>query len=189
MTNTTTTETEKQPGEYIHPWEKAGLGKAPFRWMGITEEIGPRVYAQPDGTTLTVGSEGQPMGCCAYCGQGIAECHHIRSADGKNFTVGCDCVRKVNAKGSKVLTAAEKASRARVTDRRRARESAAIAEGEQFLARADVRAFLVSRPSLTKWRAEQGDTLADYIDFVWPRCGHAGKLRLIAQIREAFAAA
>lgn len=76
----------------IHPFETAGLGKAPFKFAGMYEDRGPKQY--PNG--MTVGAPGQPMGTCEYCGQGIALCCRIASADGKTFVVGSDCVEKTN---------------------------------------------------------------------------------------------
>ncbi len=95
----------------VHPWEKAGLGKAPYRYLGCAYDVGPHRFIGKDGLEWTVGYEGQPMGCCAYCLQGIAECHKIRSADGKEFTVGCDCVARIHADGEPLLTEVERASR------------------------------------------------------------------------------
>jgi hypothetical protein len=74
----------------MHKFEEAGLGKAPFRITGYYRDVGPHYHN--DGSM--VGSPGQPMGTCDFCGQGIATCVQVRSADGKNFIVGCDCAEK-----------------------------------------------------------------------------------------------
>jgi len=79
----------------IHAFERAGLGKAPFRCIGVEEKRGP--ITLPNG--LQVGAPGQAMGTCAFCSQGIAECYLIQNADKKQFTVGCDCVRKTGDAG------------------------------------------------------------------------------------------
>ncbi len=60
----------------IHPFEKAGLGKAPFRCELVSERRGSS---------------------CDFCGTGIRNEFWIKSADGKSFKVGCDCVRKTHA--------------------------------------------------------------------------------------------
>lgn len=99
-TNTATAEVAR-----VHPFEKAGLGKAPFRCVGVETKVGPIVT--PDGTTI--GSPGQPMGSCQYCGTGISDCFWIVSADNKRFYVGCDCVRKTADEGSTLLTQVEAA--------------------------------------------------------------------------------
>jgi hypothetical protein len=66
-----------------HPFEKSGLGQAPFRCVGVTENV----FMLPDGGS-------KAGGCCDYCFTGIRYEFHIESADEKNFKVGCDCVRK-----------------------------------------------------------------------------------------------
>lgn len=67
----------------IHPFEKAGLGKAPFRCIGVEE----MVFTMPDGYSKAGGS-------CQYCGTGIRWAFQIKSSDGAHFHVGCDCVEK-----------------------------------------------------------------------------------------------
>lgn len=152
------------------PFEKAGLGKAPFTYLGIEEKVGPIRTTTASGCTLEIGSPGQPMGCCKYCGQGIAECHVVRSSDGKVFDVGCDCIRKVAAKGSKIRTDAERASNDRKNAARRERENARRAKADAE-ARERLTALLAQlervRPALA---AEPhpvipGKTLADYVDY------------------------
>lgn len=80
-----------------HPFESAGLGLAPFAYVGMIE----KTYSACPGHS-------QPAGTCDYCGQGIKYCCEIRSADGRRFTVGCDCVRKVNRADNRLLAAMER---------------------------------------------------------------------------------
>ncbi len=171
----------------VHAWERAGLGKAPFRWIGVSEKVGPIRIRNNDGTETILGSEGQPMGTCAYCLQGIAECHHIRSADGKNFTVGCDCVRRVNAPATPVLTKVEAASKklrnAKARARSAAKAEASTTELAALLADETVRGKLAARPSAQPWKAEQGETELGDVEWLAPRCGHAGRVKLIARLR------
>lgn len=77
----------------LHPFEQAGLGKAPFRYLGSDEKRT---------------KSGQPAGTCDYCFRGILTCCVIGSADGKSFVVGCDCVRKVFGATNRVLTDMER---------------------------------------------------------------------------------
>lgn len=83
----------------IHPFERNGLGIAPFRFAGFEEKVlvhpGANGYVQPAGT-------------CDYCGQGIRYCCHIASSDGKRFIVGQDCVRKLNREDNRMLNALER---------------------------------------------------------------------------------
>ena len=69
----------------IHPFEVAGLGRAPFRCIDVVE----RTYVACQGATV------QPGGSCAFCGQGIKTCCVIKSADGRKFDVGSDCVAQL----------------------------------------------------------------------------------------------
>jgi hypothetical protein len=172
----------------LHPWEKAGLGKAPFRWLGVEVKYGPIRIARADGTTLEIGAPGQPMGSCAFCGQGIAECHSIASADGKEFIVGCDCVRRVNAEGEKVRTAAERASldlkNAAARARHAAKAAASRARLKELLDRPGFREELSAKPSAYAWKAEKGETAWDDLEWLANQCGHAGRLRLIKRLEK-----
>lgn len=68
-----------------HPFEKAGLGKAPFSCTHVTENV----WENGDGTT-------KAGGCCDYCGTGIRWEFWIKGsiAGARQFKVGCDCVAK-----------------------------------------------------------------------------------------------
>lgn len=59
----------------LHPFERAGLGLAPFR-----------------ATHCTAGEA-----TCAYCGHGLKYLFHVESGDGKKFIVGSDCVERAGA--------------------------------------------------------------------------------------------
>jgi len=98
----------------IHIFEKAGLGKAPFRFVGYEH----RTYQACPGAPVQVG------GSCEYCGQGICNFYNIESADGRRFHVGPDCVAKTGDAGLKKVVAEhvrrareDKAARVRFRDR------------------------------------------------------------------------
>lgn len=57
-----------------HPFERAGLGQAPFRFIGAT----------------------RGRSSCCYCGTAIATKFFVRSADGQTFHAGCDCIAKTD---------------------------------------------------------------------------------------------
>lgn len=63
----------------LHPFEKAGLGKAPF-WITDFDQAGTDSGRQ--GTT------------CDFCGTYIVNIFFIKSSDGKKFVVGSTCVEK-----------------------------------------------------------------------------------------------
>lgn len=71
-----------------HAFEVAGLGLAPFVFIGVSENV----ITYPDGSQ-------QAGGTCDFCGNGIKTECHVRSADGKQFKVGCNCIEKVGDKG------------------------------------------------------------------------------------------
>jgi hypothetical protein len=70
----------------MHPFETAGFGKAPYRFDGVTRNWF---------TTGIAGDPGKPGGTCDYCGAGIANEFWVKSADGRRFKVGCDCIAKL----------------------------------------------------------------------------------------------
>jgi hypothetical protein len=80
------TDTQANVGK--HAFELAGLGKAPFRFVGCSENV----HRSPDGTTRAGGS-------CDFCGTGIRTEFRIRSSDGKVSKVGCNCIAKVGDTG------------------------------------------------------------------------------------------
>jgi len=73
----------------IHPFEKLGLGQAPF-------------------TCVSINDAGKVTGCCDACGTGIRwECH-ILSNDGKTFMVGNDCINKLDRDDNQLVTDVER---------------------------------------------------------------------------------
>jgi hypothetical protein len=75
----------------VHCFERAGLGKAPFRVIGF--EV--RKYQACPGAPV------QPGASCDYCGTGIMNVFHIKGAgsEAAAFKVGCDCVAKTGDGG------------------------------------------------------------------------------------------
>lgn len=83
-----------------HVFEIAGLGKAPFKFVGF-QSLGAD---GPDGMRLMASIGGcetftTPGGTCAYCGTCIINAFDILSADGKRFHVGIDCLKKTGDRG------------------------------------------------------------------------------------------
>lgn len=97
-----------------HPFERAGLGLAPFRFVGMVEQdkaygevILNRAEFQATGVAVTT----KPGGSCAYCGTYIVNMYNVRSADGRTFHVGNDCVERV---GDRKLVEAVKVAAAKL---------------------------------------------------------------------------
>lgn len=163
----------------IHPFEARNLGLAPFTCVGHYEDRGPHYL--PCGSM--VGAPGQPMGTCQYCGNGIANCFRIRSADGKEFIVGSDCVAKTNKDAA--TTAEQRALVLSVNkvvkDRQRAARKAAELRKldtarEWFDAN---RATLEATPS----RVREGSTLWDQVEWYRRNAGTKGILGLFKDLK------
>lgn len=109
-----------------HPFEKTGLGKAPFSCTHVTENV----FTLPDGTS-------KAGGCCDYCGTGIRWEFWIKGsvAGAKQFKVGCDCVAKTGwgIEGFEKVRAAHTRARrqAGAQSRRAARQAQVAAERAQ----------------------------------------------------------
>jgi hypothetical protein len=71
-----------------HPFERAGLGTAPFRCVSVRTNW----FTVPGCPEAS-----KPGGSCQYCGTGILYEFVIKSADGREFVVGSDCVRRTGA--------------------------------------------------------------------------------------------
>ena len=82
-----------------HIWELQGLGKAPFRCVGIDEKTSQACPGAPI----------QPGGTCDHCGRGIRYVCRIRGSDGAEFSVGTTCVEKTGDNGLRQVVSAWKA--------------------------------------------------------------------------------
>lgn len=88
----------------VHPFEKSGLGKAPFRFVCMISMpsnslagTNPSAYnAAMREAVYSARSFGVRCGACYYCGMGLLNNFVIRSADGMHAIVGCDCVERIN---------------------------------------------------------------------------------------------
>lgn len=155
---------ENQTGQ-IHKFEIRGLGKAPFRFVGQTES---KFVPAP-------GVPARPGASCDYCGTAIMECFWIRSSDGKESKVGCDCIRKYGDAGLKKVALGKKAedrrTKAREKTARDFRELRALLP--QILA-SDAAQVLKSEPHPQQWRAEKGETLWDSLNWFARNAGAKG---------------
>lgn len=150
----------------VHIFEKAGLGKAPFRLVGVetsADRAALNAHRAANGQCYTTNLCG---GTCDYCGQAIFNVFRIESADGKDFKVGCDCVRKTGDAG--LTRVIDDQVRKIERDKRRAakvrRLEAAKAYCEERLA--TFAGTLASLPHPNDYRARSGETLLDYARFM-----------------------
>lgn len=159
--------------EKIHKFEAAGLGKAPFVFLGYYEDRGGRKMETATGLTVTVGSPGQPMGTCEYCGTGIAICCRIQSADGNVFIVGSDCVLKVGDAGLKVKVDKMKAEINRI------KQDETISDNWRWVE--EHRAELAALP-YGKY------TMLESIEWFYKNAGRSGKIRVVRVAKKALEA-
>lgn len=167
-----------------HPFEIAGLGKAPFSYVGMVHQdirYGQAVVGMAGGIPITTA----PGGSCAYCGTYIVNMFNVMSADGRVFHVGSDCIYKVaetaqDAATTKIATkvkadlAAQKASRT----------AKKAVEARAFFAAPETQAHLASKPHPTAFYAGQGKTLKDYHDFCNAHAGDAAIVKAANQVRK-----
>lgn len=108
--------------EHTHVFELAGLGKAPFHFIGFEDDSDrERINNErkEQGLTYTTNN----CTSCNYCGTAIHDAYVIESSDGRRFKVGCECVKKTGDRGLMKRVADEvRKVRTRKTLARRARE-------------------------------------------------------------------
>lgn len=145
----------------VHPFEEAGFGRAPYRFDGVTRNW---FVACP-------GDPGKPGGSCDFCGAGIAYEYWVKSADGRRFKVGCDCIAKLARKDNIAFAGDTLARDADIARRRLDRERKAQRDHEKRMA--DRQAFdaWYTRPRLAaacalRHPAIKGLTLAHYIHWM-----------------------
>lgn len=119
----------------FHPWELAGLGLAPFRFVELAE-LPPKSLLEANPDAYNNRMRDLPtevgLGSCHYCGNGIRFNFIIESFDGKRFAVGSECVRKLNLKGSDDLKLENDVRRARLAKEREKREAKRLEKRREY---------------------------------------------------------
>lgn len=162
------TDNPEQIGQHI--FEAAGLGTAPFAWVGYAYVT---FQATPD-------SPVQCGGSCDYCGQGIVNHCYVKSSDGKRFKVGPDCIERVGDRGLMRAYKASPERRKAAREMRHVREKAKLAERTARLDAAE--AELKSTPHSRDWAAAKGMTAWDEYRWWGQNGGTSGKLRGFAAL-------
>lgn len=157
---------------HIHPFERAGLGAAPYRLDGYRES---RLVVAP-------GEPSRPGASCDYCGTAIVDTFILLSADGRTFKVGSDCVHKTTSKGARILSDVERKVREIRNEKAQARLDAKASAASELLAREDVRATLAAEPHPLAWRAEKGATLLEWAEWMMQHAGRKGRAEVAAVV-------
>jgi hypothetical protein len=137
----------------VHKFERRGLGKAPFSVIGYGREVFQAIPGDPNCPL-------QPGTSCDYCGTGIMDVAYIRSSDGKEFKVGCDCVAKTGDAGLTRCIKQSKEYRALQRQKRYARHEVVAAEVKRLLADEAVRerlgGYLTQIENSVQWSGMAG---------------------------------
>jgi hypothetical protein len=157
----------------VHKFEAAGLGVAPFKVSGF--EV--MKYQACHGAPI------QPGTSCDYCGTGIMNVYFITGADGRRFKVGSDCVAKTGDAGLRKVVDTQERKLARA--KRQAKATEQYQELKAMLADEPTRAKLASCPHPTPARAELGETLLTWAEWMVFYSGAAGRARTLKAVRAA----
>jgi hypothetical protein len=174
-TKTTETTTTETAAPAMHPFERAGLGKAPFRVVGFAVHK----YQACQGAPVQCGTS------CDFCGQGIMNAAQVKSADGKTFKVGCDCVRRAgDATLTKRVDDLVRKHERGVRQARATKRKAGLAE---LLTDESVRATLGSLPH--PWQKHSDASLLTYAEHTLtnPHAGDKARTKLQKMITAALA--
>jgi len=157
-----------------HVFERAGLGVAPFRFVGVTESI---FKAAPDAPR-------QPGTCCDFCGTGIMVVCIIQDANGKRFKVGSDCVAKTGDKGliKAFRTSPRQREMARM-QRQRADERVIAEWNDLWAAPSTLVAISGKFPRMFNGEPNTAETLEENMKRRWSWSGAAGRKRLLKQLK------
>lgn len=144
----------------IHKFQAAGLGLAPFTFTG---EVTEKTYCACQGAPV------QPGSTCDYCGTCIRYEFWVRSADGRRFKTGCDCIHKTGDAGLiQQISVAERKLRdkknAAARQRKAERLAARVEAAKQTLP--SVRHVLASEPHPADHHARDGKTKLDYVNWL-----------------------
>ncbi len=164
----------------VHKFEAAGLGKAPFRFMGTSENV----------VTVGVGADAYTKagGSCDYCGSGIRTEFHLKSADGKTFKVGCNCIEKAGDEG--VLKAYKQSPEYRQKMREARSKKAAAVQVELMALIEAKRAQFATMPhphGFTDRKTGAALTFMDQVQWMLDHCGAAGRASLLKGLKKQIA--
>lgn len=156
-----------------HAFEVAGLGKAPFRFVGASDNV----ITYPDGTQKAGGT-------CDYCSTGIRlECRCV-SADGKTFVVGCNCIAKVGDAG--LLKAYKQSPEFRAHQRQlrwKAAEAIRVQLSELIAANKERLTAMPHPMGFTDRKTGTPLTALEYAEWNFNNCGAKGRKWLIGKLR------
>lgn len=153
----------KTPAPAVHCFEKSGLGRAPFRVVGLCSLPSPSLAEQnPMAYQNAMASipRGLSVGSCAYCGTAIMHNFIIEDTTGtRRFVVGSDCVARTGDAGLIKQVRTERLRIVREARQTKQRMKAGEREAARLIERETRRAeFLLTQAALiTKTEPFMGD--------------------------------
>lgn len=166
----------------LHPFERAGLGKAPFRYVGMAAQdlcYGQAILNRAEYEQTGVSVTTKPGGTCAYCGTYIVSMFNIRSGDGRVFHVGSDCVEKTG--DAKLAAAVKLEKRAADKAKREARATMVKDQLTAMLADDSARAKLAQ----SYHEDYPSRTLLDWADWMLAHAGATGRSKTLKAVKAA----
>jgi hypothetical protein len=181
--------------------ERYGLGKAPFRFIGVMDSPPKEMQDKnPEGYNNALQQfprfDAGGIGSCARCYNAITTHYIIKSADGKTFPLGSECVSRLHDKKTEdeAKKAALKLSKAKSDKRNDTKKD----ELKELLDNPDIVAKLKAIPKenhkdYDKWPDSKkqwwdstmgGKTYYDDIMFKYKGSGTAGKIRLLKELKK-----
>ena len=165
----------------VHVFEKAGLGKAPFKFLGFEDSSASANAAgmvrkcDPSGVEVWT----KPGGSCDYCGNYIVAFCWIQDANGKKFKVGSTCAKKTGDRGLYDPIKRE-INRERV-EKARVRNQARIDDVRKTITRNDVQTALASQPHPEADRNTYfaDKTLLDWAIWMLDHAGMSGSMKVV----------
>lgn len=154
----------------IHKFEAAGLGKAPFFYRGFVQIPSTEVAEKNPSGYENMMKDIPPAfhcGTCAYCGLAIMNNYLVASSDEKFFSVGMDCIKKIDD-----IQILKKAS---TEERFRKKLKLQIQIDEGFKLIEEHRNLLELEPH----PHFEGKTLWDYAEWMMENAGQPGKHRML----------
>ncbi len=169
------------PGVKYHKFEIAGLGTAPYTFEGTSRMI----YVACPGAPV------QPGGCCDYCGTAIMDAFWLKSADGRTFKVGCDCILKTTSDRA-LIVAVKTARQAHERQLRQAREAKKTAVSVARIAAAEAQLASVAdvfhaqpHPMAANGPFFATKTRLDWAEWMLAHAGVSGRLSVAKAIETA----
>lgn len=169
-----TTDNNTPSGDVVlHRFEKAGLGRAPYKLV----EFGRRAYCAAPGAPV------QPGASCDYCGTAIFETFVLESADGKKFKVGNDCIRRAGDAG--LMNVTKRILNKARTEARHQREEERISAAKQAMTIPGVITALKLTPHPYQWARDAGKTGFDFVVWMMTNAGNKGKIAAAKMVERA----